>query len=270
MSDIHITEASLPGGLTAIRCEPPGGSAKTPVLLCHGWMSGAWQWSRLQPFLARRGYASLAINYRGHCGSAPVSDLAAVTFADFLADAQTAAATLGRPIAIGQSTGGLIVQKLAEAAAVTAAVLSCSVPPAGIRWRSATSAIDDLRKDSDTLRQQVVPPDRPDFDTHVYNRMPTTLADEAFAQQVPESGRVLAELFNQEIGVDEHKVSCPVLSVVGGDDRLVSQETDLAVAAKYGGLSIVRPHAGHYALVYEPGWEQTADMVMDWLDRVAD
>ena len=71
-----------------------------------------------------------------------------------------------------------------------------------------------------------------------------------------------------EVEVDERKVTCPVLSVVAGDDRLVLPETDLAVAAKYGGLSVVRPHAGHYALVYEPGWEQTADMVVDWLDRV--
>lgn len=267
MNEITLIDESLPGGLTAVRCTPPGGTTKPPVLLCHGWMSGAWQWTRLQPFLARHGYASLAINYRGHCSSAPVPDLAALSFADLLADAATAATALGQPVAIGQSTGGLIVQKLAEAGAVAGAVLSCPVPPADIQWHCATSAIDDLRQESTALRQKIVDPDRADFDEHVYNHMPTGLADEAFAQQVPESGRLLAELFNQEVAVDDRNVTCPMLAVIGGDDRLVTQETQLAVAAKYGALSLVRPHAGHYALIYEPGWETTADIVVDWLDR---
>jgi hypothetical protein len=41
------------------------------------------------------------------------------------------------------------------------------------------------------------------------------------------------------------------------------------MAATCDGLSVVRPHFGHHAPVYEPGWEQTADLVVDRLDRVA-
>lgn len=228
-------------------------------------MSGAWQWGRIQPFLAKRGYASLAINYRGHCGSAPVDNLAEVSFADFLDDARTAARFLDQPVVIGQSTGGLIAQKLAEENLVAAAVLSCSVPPAGILWKCATSAIDDLRRESANFRNQVVKPDRTEFDDLVYNRMPLELANSAFAQQVPESGRVLAELYNQEIEVDELQVSCPILSIVADTDRLVLPEVDLAIAKKYNGLSLVCPDRGHYALVYEPGWEPIAALVCSWI-----
>jgi hypothetical protein len=42
-------------------------------------------------------------------------------------------ATVWRPIVIGQSTGGLIAQKVAEAGAVASAILSCSVPPSGAK-----------------------------------------------------------------------------------------------------------------------------------------
>jgi hypothetical protein len=109
-------------------------------------------------------------------------------------------------------------------------------------------------------------PDRVDFDDLVYNCMPKDLADEAFTQQVPESGGILAQLFAQEVTVNEKQVKCPIFSVVTGADRLVLPETGLAIAAKYNALSIVRPHAGHYGLIYEPGWEATAKLVVDWLD----
>ena len=265
MGEPAIVDVSLPGGLTATRCESSDTATfKTPLLLCPGRMAGAWQWARLQPFLARRGYTSLAVNYRGHCGSAPSVDLATVGVADFVTDARVAAETLGcSVIAFGQSTGGLVVQKLAEAGVTSATVLCCSVPPAGIL---PSRAVTD--RDLGSTGSGVVPPDRADFDEHVYNRMPSALADTAFSLQVPESGRVVDEVSNGRIAVDQDRVRSPVLSVVGGDDRQVPPEIGLAVAAKYGALSIVRPFSGHYALIYEPGSESTANMVVDWLDRI--
>lgn len=263
----RFKDVTLTGGLTAVQCEPREKTSKPPILFCHGWMSGAWQWKRLQPFMANHGYSSLAVNYRGHCGSAPVKHLPDMKFQDYYNDAKTALESLeDRSIVIGQSTGGLISQKLAEAGLVSAVVLSCSVPPAGIEWKCATTSIADLRRTSESWRYGVMQPDRVDFDDLVYNCMPKDLADEAFTQQVPESGGILAQLFAQEVAVNEKRVTCPVFSVVTGADRLVLPETGLAIAAKYNALSIVRPHAGHYGLIYEPGWEATAKLVVDWLD----
>src|SRR2546425_205317 len=85
-----------------------------PILFLHGMWGGSWMWDHYLSFFAGRGYTGYALNLRGHHGSKPVDDIGRVPFADYLADARAVAASIGDPIIVGHSMGGLLAQKLAE------------------------------------------------------------------------------------------------------------------------------------------------------------
>lgn len=257
----------LAGGLTAVE-HGPGTTAKpAPVLLLHGMMGGAWQFEWLQDALATAGYRSLAINYRGHHDSRPVSRLGHVGVHDYLRDALSACTHLGtRPIVIGQSMGGLIAQLVAERGAARATVLSCSLPPAGIRWRS----VSDLRMArghaAATLSGRPLQPDRAELDDLIFNRIPAGQRPEFFSRQVPESSRAAMQIALGLIGVRRRHVNGPVLSLTTGLDRLVLPSVGHAIARRYRADTIHLHDAGHYALVGEPGWRAAATQVIEWID----
>jgi pimeloyl-ACP methyl ester carboxylesterase len=237
------------------------------VLLLHGMMGGAWQFRWLQPLLAQGGYASLAIDYRGHHDSPPVPNLGRTSVRDYLHDALAACSHLGgRPIVIGQSMGGLIAQMLASRDAARAAVLVCSLPPAGIRWRGARDPRMAWRHLPDTLRGRPLRPVREELDFLIFNRIPPAERREFFDRQVPESSRAGAQIAFGRIHVDARAVRCPVLSVSATHDQLVLADIGAKLARRYRGEHLQLDGAGHYALVGEPGWQEAGTRVLAWLD----
>jgi pimeloyl-ACP methyl ester carboxylesterase len=236
--------------------------------MLHGMMAGAWQFELLQPYLADLGFESLALNYRGHHGSRPVAALGRVAVAELTEDALVAANSLGRPIVLGQSIGGLIAQKLAEANAVSAAALLFSLPPAGIPWRGARDmrwALDHLPA---VLLGRPLQPNRKELDDLIFNRVDSAALREAlFRRQVPESSKAGFEVAFGRVAVDATRVQCPILSVVAEHDRLVHPQVGEQIARKYGGDLLSFRDCGHYAIVAEPGWQARADAVASWLDR---
>lgn len=264
-----MQRVTLPSGLSAIvslgRNENLS-ARRPPILFVHGMMAGAWQFERVQPYFARLGYESQAIDLRGHHASRPVRGLARVSVLDYVDDALDAARALGRPIVVGQSMGGLIAQKLAEAGAVTAAVLVCSVPPRGIRWASAIEWRGMLRYVLAVLCARPLLPHRAQLEALIFNRIPAAERALFFERQVPESSRAFREIALGTIRVDAAKVRCPVLSVTTGEDRAVLPSVGRQLARKYGGTLLHFDGYGHYALVGEPGWAHVAGEIARWLE----
>ena len=258
-------------GLTVSVARPPDAAAagrRPPILLVHGMFGGAWYFERYQRFFAGRGYASYALDLRGHHGSRPVEDLGQVSVADYVEDAMTVARDLGRPIVIGHSMGGLIAQKLAEADAVAAAVLVASAPP---RWITPAT-LELLRKQMKhawrIVRRKPITGAPEDHLAMTLNRMPPDEALVAISRLVPESGRVALELSLSSVGVDEKKVRCPMLGVVGLDDRFILPRVMRSIARKYDMRLIEVPGHAHF-IITEPGWQGPAGIIADWLDRVS-
>jgi pimeloyl-ACP methyl ester carboxylesterase len=257
----------LPTGQTAVEMVPQSGTVSaTPVLLVHGMMGGAWQFSWFQRSLARAGYRSLAVNYRGHHDSLPTEALGRVGVGDYLQDALDACAYLRTPpIVVGQSMGGLITQLLAARGFAHAAMLVCSLPPAGIRWDGARNPRFALRHLPAVLARRPIPPHRAELDDLIFNRIPVEQRHAYFARQVPESSRAATQIAYGRVAVDADQVSCPVLSVSAGHDRLVYPEIGEAIAQRYHGDHLSVEQAGHYALVGEPGWEHLAEQIIEWV-----
>ena len=78
------------------------------------------------------GYRALAVNLRGHRGSATSKPLRKCSIADYVDDVASVADTLqARPVVIGHSMGGFVVQKYLESHEAPAGVLVASFPPGG-------------------------------------------------------------------------------------------------------------------------------------------
>ncbi len=247
---------------------PVSPAGKPRVLLVHGMFGGAWYWEPYQALLARRGYESSALDLRGHHGSRPVADIGKVSLHDYTDDALAVARTLDRPIVIGHSMGGLLAQKVAEAGACRALVLLASAPP---RWIPPVSWLL-LRKQvkyvKDLLLRHALMPDRGDADALMFNRTPVDDRARFFAKLVPESGKAGLELSLGAVGVHASRVTCPVLVVVGRDDRFVVPRIARALARKYHAPLKEYDRFAHHSMS-EPGWETVAGDIVDWMDAHA-
>ncbi|HET7456872.1 MAG TPA: alpha/beta fold hydrolase [Gemmatimonadaceae bacterium] len=266
-------------GLTAVAVPADAGAAtgvggrpKPPVLFVHGMMVGAWVFERYQRLFAAHGYASWAVNLRGHCGSRPVPDLGRVSLQYYVNDAMEAARALAaahgveRPVIVGHSMGGLIAQVLAERDAVEAAVLLCSAPPRGITVSSLRLAYHQLRYLWPILRGRPLVARPAGASALNFNRVPPAERAGLYARMVPESGRVGLELSLGMVSVDDRRVTRPVLVCAAADDRLVPARVARRLAKKYDAPYREFADHGHF-LVYEPNWEGPATEIAHWLDE---
>ena len=119
---------------------------------------------------------------------------------------------------------------------------------------------------------------RQTFGEAVYAMMQLLTVEERrqlYDRVVHESGRAACEIgfwFLDRRGasrVDDAKVICPVLVIAGAQDRITPASVVRKVARKYGAVSTYREFANHaHWVVGEPGWEEVAEYVADWLNRV--
>jgi pimeloyl-ACP methyl ester carboxylesterase len=269
MNDIVTTT-----GLRLVAAVPPH-ATRPPVLLVHGMAAGAWHFERWQPFLAARGWPNYAVDLRGHGRSRPASDLGRASVLDYVEDAREAMAEVAhrhggsRPVLVGHSMGGLVVQKLAESTAPAAVVLLCAAPP---RWISVAS-LPLLKRQ---LRWRYLAPlirSRPLLadSAHLRALASERIGDDEWAALFPrfgpESGRAGREISIGSIPVDAARIRCPVLVVAADDDRFVVPRVARALARKYG--AELRRARGHgHLLLLEPGWEGPAAMVEEWLSTL--
>jgi pimeloyl-ACP methyl ester carboxylesterase len=104
-----------------------------PLLFVHGVAHAAWCWDEhFLDFFADKGYRALAVSIRGHGGSPTSKPLRKCSIADYIDDVDAVADTLPtRPVVIGHSMGGFVVQKYLESHHAPASVLVASFPPGG-------------------------------------------------------------------------------------------------------------------------------------------
>lgn len=244
---------------------PSTPTRKAPVLLIHGMFGGAWMWENYQSVFTRHGYECHAINLRGHHGSRPVRDLGKVSVRDYVDDALEVARTLGNPIVIGHSMGGLIAQKVAEAGACRALVLIASAPPRWIPVISAKLLITQLKYMPRLFLHKPLLPERRDADVLMFNRTPRKDADAQYLRLVPESGKAGLEMSFGIIAVSQQRVTAPVLVVTGRDDQFVVPRVARALTTKYGATHFEYDSFAHH-IITEPGWERPCSEIIGWLN----
>lgn len=261
------TPAIHVGDLNVQVARPVQPSARPDVLLIHGLCGGAWQWEGYQQLLARHGYASHALDLRGHNGSRPVPDIGKVSMHDYADDAMEVARRLDNPIVIGHSMGGLVAQKVAEAGLCRALVLVSPAPPRWIPIASWPLLRRQVRYLPALVGHRPLLMRRADADALIFNRTPREAASIFYTRMVPDSGRAGLEMSIGVVDVNEARITAPVLVAVGLDDRFIVPRVARAVARKYGAELRTYRSFGHL-ITTEPGWEGPAAEIIQWMDGV--
>jgi len=255
--------------LEILSSHPGAGAKRHPLLFVHGMWHGAWCYAEhFMPFFTERGYRSYALSLRGHGGSERPGDWPSPPLKDYVADLAEAAARLDeKPILVGHSMGGLVVQKYLEAHTAAAAVLLASLPPAGILGASLrTFRLAPLRVLRSVLTADLSPLIG---DRRLSRRL-------FFSAELPEEtlnsycSRLSTESFRAYLDLLFPKVrragapACPVLVLGAAEDAFISRAQVDATARHYGADKIMLPNVAH-DIMLDPRWEQGAAAIAAWL-----
>jgi hypothetical protein len=262
--------------LEVIVRRPQGETKPTPLLFIHGAWHGAWCWDEyFLPHFAQHGYNSYALSVRAHGKSESDRSIRLCGILDYVADAaqvanQIEAETGQRPVVIGHSMGGFIVQKYLERHSAPAAVLLASIPVIGtLPFNLRMTRHFPLR----TLMTLAGLNARPYVSTpqlakkHFFSEdMPLDKVAEYQRRMDGESLRVLLDgnFFNRP---QPKKVKpTPILVIAAENDRVFTLKEEINTARAYDTEAVIIPHLAHDVMV-EPRWQVAADEVLKWLTQ---
>lgn len=247
----------------------PVGAARYPhpLLFIHGSYCAAWVWDEyFLPYFAAQGFDSYAISLRGHGSSEGREGLKKARIWNLVADVRQAAESLpAKPVLLGHSLGGGIVEKAMEAdPTIPAGVLIAPAPYRGV----FTSAISMIRADPRPLFEAMRRRKLSILSGAVTRaHMMANVAPEAragyLARLEPEEAvRAIVDLELHK--TDPRKIHAPVLLIGGGSDQMVLPYQIEETGRVFHLQPQFFPGMGH-EMMLEPGWQNVADAIIGWL-----
>ena len=245
---------------------PISASNRPPLLFIHGAANAGGVWFRWQELMAERGWATYAVDLRGHGGSSQV-DMARVTMDDYVEDVEAVVSQLGLlPVIIGWSMGGLVAQMyLARHPEARAGVLLAPSTPSAVQ-RGATP--EQIAAIPDTFGSEYYGIDL---------NHPT--GGRALAELSPEAARRVLATLGQESGaarrqrlrgidIPARSIRCPLLVVHGDGDRQFPPELCQRVADYYNAETLLAAGGvGHWGVVAGPAVDSLTEKVHAWLEQ---
>jgi non-heme chloroperoxidase len=250
---------------------------KETIFMIHGMWGNDKVWDCQKKYFQAHGYDCKTPILRFHDmapSSLPNPELGRTSVVDYVRDLEKEITDLpSKPFIMGHSMGALLAQMLAAKGLAKAVVLLAPAPPAGITFVNAT--ILKCFWSEITTPGFLHKPVRLTFAESVYGlfgRMPADARKSMYEKCLYESGRAIFEIgfwFLDPRGasvVDEACVQCPVLIVAGAEDKITPAKNARKLARKYKSVSTYREYADHaHWVLEEPGWEEIAGSVNDWL-----
>lgn len=245
-------------------------SHPVPLLFVHGAWHGAWCWDEhFLDFFADRGYASYALSLRGHGVSAGMERLRRTRIQEYVDDvAETVAQLPTRPILVGHSMGGFVVQKYLERHTAAGAVLVAPIPPTGVVRVTlyiarhypmpfakvhATLRLAPLVASRELVRGLLFSASTPDEQVNTCQRR---VNDESY--------RAFLDMLVLDLVKTKQVTRVPMLVLGAEHDAIVTQRQIRRTAAVYGAEAEIFPGLGHDVML-EPGWRAVAERIDGWL-----
>jgi pimeloyl-ACP methyl ester carboxylesterase len=234
----------------------------------------AVSWEPWTKAAASKGYVSAASSWPYHDGepgdlraNVPAG-LGALTFGDVVEHFTRIIDALSeRPVLIGHSVGGLVVQKLVNDGYARAGVAISPAPPQGVTsfepvfLRANFPHVNPFAGNTPVL----MTPER--FHFTFCNTMSRAASDEAFERYVvPESRNVPRGTLTRQARVDFGKDHVPMLLIAGDTDHLTPAAMVKANARRYSMPVDFRQFSNRsHFICNQDGWEEVADTVFDWI-----
>lgn len=244
-----------------------------PIIMVHGAFCGGWAFDAFRRPFERADHVVLAPDLRGH--GEDRRGLVGTSMADYARDvAALIAGQAEPPVIIGHSMGGLVAAMAAGRARTAAVIQLAPSPPWGVSGATMEEAISAFGLYAlGPFWLQAVEPDRSLMRRFSLDRLSDAKRQAASARLGPESGRALWETLNwwldpmMTTSVNAARIGAPILSIAGGRDVVHPAATVALTASKLGGEYRSMPQMSHW-LPGEPGWEEVADLCLEWLAKV--
>jgi pimeloyl-ACP methyl ester carboxylesterase len=247
------------------------------IVFVHGMFLTPKSWDGWRRYFTARGYLCVAPAWPWHDGEPDAlrdhvpAETGHVALKDVVDEfAAVVAALPEKPVLIGHSVGGLVVQVLVNRGVARAGVCISSMAPNGIitfDWnflRAGAAIANPLRGDLPYRMTER------EFRRRFCNTMTPEQTRAAYAKYaVHESRNVLRGCLGPAGRVDMTREHAPLLFIAGDQDRLVPEKLEKKNALAYApGAGIVDfkefPGRGHF-ICGEPGWQEVASYVEGWL-----
>lgn len=239
---------------------------KTPLLFQHGAWHGAWCWQQWMDHFASLGYEVHAISLPAHGkSSAHKRHINFYTFRDYVKTLASQIETISpKPVVIGHSLGGGMLQKYLEDHQLPGVVLLSSLPSGGMFPMTIR-----------LLRRHPIPTLKVFLKLNTYEWVRTPeLVQDLFLDPKTEidvaafHGQLVREMINVfPLMVPFARVNpqkTPMLVIAGEKDVLFTPEEEKRTANRYGAKDIII-QGGTHNLMVGPDWKQVADVVDHWI-----
>jgi pimeloyl-ACP methyl ester carboxylesterase len=179
-----------------------------------------------------------------------------------------------KPILIGHSIGGLIVQLLLQRGLGVSGVAIHSVPPQGIitfKFSFLKAGWGPLGFFTSTLQSFLM-----SFNQWKYaftNGMDCDLQKEAYYQfAIPESKLIVRDTITKAAKVNFENPHAPLLLTSGSDDNTIPASLNYSNYQKYKNSNSITDYKefkgrNHFVLG-QPTWKEDADYILDWLSKL--
>jgi pimeloyl-ACP methyl ester carboxylesterase len=256
--------------------------AGTPVVFIHGMFMTALCWDGWAERFDAAGHTPTAFEWPNRDASVeelraahPDPRLGRLTLARIVDEHASRLATLpDAPVLVGHSMGGLIVQLLVGRGLGAAGVAIDSAPPMGVftpKWSFLKSNWPMISPFSPAGEPRLIPLE--DFRYAFANTLPPDVQEDLYMRYiVPESRMVPRQSLTSVARIDFARPHVPLLFVAGGSDHIIPASLNRTNARRYrasDSLTDLREFEGRdHMTIVEPGWEDVADFVAQWIDRL--
>jgi alpha-beta hydrolase superfamily lysophospholipase len=259
--------------------EAPAATSSRTVLFVHGMFATPACWHEWQPWVEARGFETLAPAWPAHEGTAaearathPDPELAAVELEQVVEHYRQIVATLDeKPILIGHSMGGLVVQIMLSEGLGSAGVAIDSAPPKGVFSLNPAFVKSNGRVLRGSLDEPLdMVPER--FAYMFVNTLPPDEQRaiwEAYAR--PESRRVGRGATKEAGKIDFSRPRPPLLLIAGSEDHAVPPVIGRKTWRRYRKAPAITEYRefdgfDHW-IIAGPRWEEVATFTFDWLEQ---
>ncbi|HEX5125519.1 MAG TPA: alpha/beta fold hydrolase [Rhodocyclaceae bacterium] len=247
---------------------PESSTHATPLLFVHGAYAAAWCWQEhYLPYFAAQGFAAHALSLSGHGGSRGRQYLDTYSISHYVDDLREVAASLPvRPILIGHSMGGMVVQKFLEHENVPAVVLMASVPPRGLM----NAALDMLLHRPGMLfdLNRTLGGGQPHLEALrealFHQPISDAMLKACYMRMQPESLRAIWDMSVFDLPSTSRMHRPPMLVLGAEHDRLIQASQVEKTAEIYDVVAEIFPAMGH-GMMLEANWQDPAQRIRDWL-----
>ena len=250
----------------------PKVASKKPLLFIHGANMSAWCWNEhFMAFFADLGHPTYAVSLRSHGESGGHHSLATNSIADYVNDVERVIDAIGeKPILVGHSLGGLIVQKLIEKTTVPACILLAPVPEKGLLPSLMDLAFYNPAFYTQLNLFQFFGTQFTPVDLTRESIFSGKVSDEIVirfcAHMQPESPRALLDSLWLGLPSKQNPFDIPMLVLGAEDDAFFRPDhiQDTATAFKADYINMLDTS---HAMMLDAHWRESATAIENWMDK---